>query len=374
MDRDQIQKEAQKLGVAHPRLIVQWPTGSGKGKACMMILDKAPTTLKWLVLVPELIQIENLKRDIEKHGFQHLYDKIEAIECYASFKKYKGRKLNLWLNECQRLSELREDIAQTVECERIVADSATIPYDVKERLIMLGNFSEYKITLSDAIEGGLLPRPSIHVVYMDLDNVVKRNEYKGRKLTDRQFYDILENQIDYWKGRVDNEPWAANRLNAIGSQRKKFLAECKSPVVRDILLKLGPKRTLCYVGSVDQCNELGGPYAVNSKKTKQHNLKVLERFNNMEIDRIFMNRMGREGLNLEGIRAVIITQLSSGRDEGLEFIQSTGRALRSDKPEIYLVICKNTMDENYLARALQVLDQKKVKIEYSEFGETQDFL
>lgn len=371
MTRDEIQKEAQKLGITHKRLIVQWPTGSGKGKACMMILDKAPTTTKWLVLVPELIQIENLKRDIEKHGFQHLYDKIEAIECYASFKKYKGRKLNLWLNECQRLSELREDIAQTIECERIVADSATIPYAVRERLIMLGDFSEHKISLSDAIEGGLLPKPSIHVIYTELDSIVKRNDYKGRKLTDRQFYDILENQIEYWKGRVNNEPWAGNRLNAIGSQRKKFLAESKTETVQKILEYLGSKRTLCYAGSVEQCDILGKELAVNSKKTKKHNLKVLEKFNSLETDRVFMNKMGREGLNLEGIRAVIITQLSSGRDEGLEFIQSTGRALRSDKPEIYLVICKNTMDEAYLSRALQVIDQKKVKI---EFGEIKDFL
>lgn len=338
-------------GVEHPRLIISWPTSSGKGKACMMVIDKAPTLQKWLVVVPELIQIENLKTDIAKHGMERIYDKIEDIICYASFRKYSGRELSIWFNECHRLSELRSDIGETVTSDRILADSATIPEVVLNRLYRLGSFFEYKIDLQEAINLELLPEPSIHVVQIDLDD-------KARKA-----YDVIEKKIAYWQDRAmsGEEMYISNMINKYGMQRKTFLAEYKTAEARRILTSLESKRTLCYTGSVDQCNKLGGHYAINSTKGKKHNLEVLRKFNSYEIDRIYMNKMGREGLNLEGIRAMVMVQLSSGRDENLEFIQKIGRSLRSTEPEVYILVCKDTIDTTYLRRALKDVDKTKIK-------------
>lgn len=367
--RDQIQEKGAELAKDNKLFICQLPTGSGKGKLCMMALDEISSDRKWLIVVPELIQIENLRRDINKHGFQNLYeDKIEDIICYASLSKYKGRKLNLWLNECHRLSLLKEDIAKTIDYERIIADSATIPELVRDRLSRLGHFFEYSMTLKEAIDIGLLPEPSIHVMYTRLDTAHARHIYKKSRITDRDFMNELDRSIEYWKGKSEGEPWISNKINQLGSQRKKFLAECKTEQARVLLESLGSKRTLCYAGSVEQCEALGGEYAINSKRGKKHNLKVLEQFNSGEIDRIYMNRMGREGLNLEGIRAVVMVQLSSGRDEGLEWIQKTGRSLRSEAPEVYMLVCRDTIDETYWSRARKLLDSGK-KIKYSEFGD-----
>lgn len=342
----------------------------------MMALDRIESDQKWLVVVPELIQIENLRNDIKKHDFEHLYEtKIEEIICYASLEKFGGRKLNLWLNEAHRLSMLKEDIAKTIDYERIIADSATIPEKVMERLSRLGDFTKFEMSLKEAVDTGLLPEPSIHVIYTGLDDEIKRNNFlkagRGYVLTDREYMNKLELQIDYWRDRGGGEyvePWISNKINQLGNQRKKFLAESKTEQVRKILEDLGTKRVLCYAGSVEQSDSLGGPYSINSKKGKKHNLSVLELFNSSEIDRIYMCKMGREGLNLEGIRAVVMVQLSSGKDEGLEWIQKAGRGLRSAEPELYMLVCRNTIDETYFSRTLKFLDKSK-KIKYSDFGD-----
>lgn len=353
------------MGCRSDRFILELPTGSGKGRLCMMILDRAPARKKWLVVVPELIQIENLKKDIEKHGFTHLYrERIEDIICYASLEKYRGAEVNVWLNECHRLSELKGDILRSIKADRVIADSATVPSHIRARLYELGEFAEFTMTLEEAVEIGLLPAPLIHVKRVTLDNTTRKHQIGRQILTDREYSDWFDSQIAHLMDMYEEQrmPWIQNKIKQTGSQRKKFLAECKTEHARDLIRQVGGLRMACFAGSIEQCNELGGKYAVNSKKTKKHNLSVIDRFNRYEIDKIYFNRMGREGMNLEGIRGVMIVQLSSGRDEGLDLIQRVGRSLRHTDPLVYILAVRRTADEKYLNRALENID--KTRIEY----------
>jgi hypothetical protein len=78
---------------------LEWATGIGKTKAVLRCISNDKSDRKWLVVVPELIQIENMRTEITKHAYDYLLEsKIYDIICYASFEKYKDLKLNLWLN------------------------------------------------------------------------------------------------------------------------------------------------------------------------------------------------------------------------------------------------------------------------------------
>ena len=103
------------------------------------------------------------------------------------------------------------------------------------------------------------------------------------------------------------------------------------------------KRFICFCGSIEQCNYLGGENSINSDK--KHSKLILQKFNNREISNLFSVKMGVEGLNLEGIECGIIGQL-----DGTErpFIQKNGRMLRAEFPEIYVLYFKNTKDMDYL--------------------------
>jgi hypothetical protein len=337
----------------------------------MMIIDTVKTDREWLVVVPEIIQIENLRNDIKKHGYEHLYrGKIRDVVCYASFKNYEGEKLNIWFNEAHRLTKLKEDVAKTIDYDRIIADSATIPSDVRLRLERLGDFAEYTFSMQEAVEMGLLPAPRINIVRTNLDSKTKRVRFapedkekkKALLLTDVEYSKRLDDQIKYWQARSQEEGypvWISNKIKQLGSQRKKFLAESKTELAKKVVQHLKEKRLLCYAGSIEQCNILGN--AVHSRKTKKQNLEMFNSFNSYETSMICMNKMGREGLNLEGIEAMLIVQLSSGKDEGLEIVQRFGRALRADSPEIYVLVCNNTIDEAYLERAMMKVERNKIK-------------
>ena len=128
-----------------------------------------------------------------------------------------------------------------------------------------------------------------------------------------------------------------------------------------MLKYLEDKRFICFTGNLEQCNKVGKENAIHSKKSKKHNLSILDSFNNEDISSIFVNKMGREGLNLTNIEAVVIVQLGTGNDEGLEFLQVTGRGLRAVSPEIYILYCKDTKDEDFLNKALKNIDNKYVQ-------------
>jgi superfamily II DNA or RNA helicase len=374
-EKAKFQQEFQYMAEDEKAVLLSAATGTGKTRAVLNVIAADTSGLKWLVLVPEEIQIVNLIREITDSGFSHLLDrKIEEIICYASFKKWEGKKLNLWFNEAHRLSELREDIAKTVKFERYIADSASVPHDVRQRLWNVCPFEEFELTLSQAIERGILPEPSVRVMYINVDdryakNTAKYGDFK-KKVTDRQYIDYLEKGMEHWLGKAvemkkkgqDNK-WAFNKMNQLGSERKKFVASIKTEAIQKLIEKLGDKRFICYTGSLEQCDELGKERAVHSKKTKGHNLSIIEKFNNFLINCFYLVKMGKEGLNLNGIKAVILSQLSSGKDEGLDFIQSAGRGMRSESPEIYIFVARDTMDERYLKRALANIDKQYITYE-----------
>jgi ERCC4-related helicase len=89
---------------------------------------------------------------------------------------------------------------------------------------------------------------------------------------------------------------------------------------------------------------------------------LIDAFNSYLIDELYVNKMTREGMNFTGIEAVILLQLDSGSsDNGLSFLQKSGRGMRADSPEIHIFVAVDTHDEKYLERALQFVDKKYIK-------------
>ncbi len=367
-EKTKFQEAAKLLGNKHDFLAIEAITGSGKGLAVMKCIESDESGLKWLVLVPETLQIINLQDDIIKHSMEHLYDKIEDIICYASIHKYQGRELNVWANEAHRLSECRTDISKTIKYKRIIADSATLSKDIKDRLAQLGNFHYFKLGLKSAIEKGIVAEPVIYTIGIDVDNKIKRNPTKfGDKvisLTDREYIEKIEKEFIYWKTRLVKNPkekWILGRFNNMGTERKKFFAKCKMEALKSLLKTLENKRWVCFAGTTGQADELNLEHSVHSKRGKKHNVLTLERFNRKEISSIIFHKMGSEGLNLKDIDCVIIPQLSTGKDENLSTIQKGGRAFRSENPEIYILYCKNTKDEEWFKEAIKIYNPSWVK-------------
>jgi superfamily II DNA or RNA helicase len=117
------------------------------------------------------------------------------------------------------------------------------------------------------------------------------------------------------------------------------------------------KRGIVFCSSVAQADRIGGKAAVHSKiKTKERNERI-EQFQEREIDTLYVNKMLVEGMNLVGIDYVIIAQLDK---ESLTMIQKMGRGMRSDFPEIFIIVLPNSADAVYLKKNIEALPQGSV--------------
>lgn len=259
-----------------------------------------------------------------------------------------------------------------------------------------GKFTINRLSMQDAIDKGFLPEPKVICIPLELERfkrtetiemdlrtaksgdkgIIKdiwsnkwkylrnRKVYAGYVLqfscTQKEKYDYINEQFDYWKGqyfRNQGNIRLKNKWLQYGSIRKRFLGELKTKEAEKLCIKLNKKgkRFICFCSSIKQAEFLGGGNCIHSKKNGVK--EVISAFNLGKTDAIFAVGMLQEGQNLNNIQAGIIVQLD-GEERG--FIQKFGRSLRAKDPVQYILYYENTRDEEYLDRALENIDKDYV--------------
>lgn len=380
MDRSEILEKVLYYFRKHNNILLEHPTGSGKTYSSLSCVKDFGG--RWLIVLSESAHIKNWNDDIIKHNFHDLLMNIEFV-LYASLHKYKDAIYDgIILDEGHHgVSDIRLGHLNTIKASKKIILSATIEQEHKSKLkANLGHFYTYKITLKQAIDWGLLPKPKIHIIELELDQFNKTEEiimtkgdkkkrsavicdFKDRftymkkykdlelhvKCTQQEKYDNFCSQMDYWRNRYYRERVEVFKVKWLfnGTQRKRFLADCKTEYVKKLLNKLKNRRYICFTGSIKQCEELGGKNIVTSKR--KNNQVTIDKLNDRKISNIFAVGMLKEGVNLLQVD-VIVVQLDAGTRS---IIQMIGRGLRHDAPEIWLFYYKNTQDETYLNNSLE---------------------
>ena len=385
--RIDVRKRAEKLFNENRNLLLCWATGCGKSFNAIN-LQAQMNSQKTFICVAEVAHIQNWKDEYIKHGFEELLATTE-IFCYASLKKYANKECDLLiLDEAHHVfSEARMFLLTSIKTKRFIALSATISDEHKFFLKDLyPNITEYEITLEQAIDMELIPKPVVNIMLLDLNNTDKteivefkrgrnihethcdysqRNAYMFGKdrygkykyptidlkihCTQKEKYDYLN--AEYERARLTKRMgWLRH-----GSNRKKFLADCKTQALKELCSQLKEKRFICFCGSIEQAEILGGNNAIHSKKDAR---KALEKFNSYEINSLYAIGMLVEGVNLPGIEVAVIGQLDGGERP---FVQKTGRGLRADFPEVYVLAFKNTKDMDYLKNVTDNIPEEYIK-------------
>lgn len=359
-----IQDKARELSLIHPNLILGWGTGCGKGLALMKCIEASKSKLKWLILVPETVLIENFKADLIKHGYEWLLEsKIADIICYASLKNYKDGNYNIGGDEGHHISDLRLDILSSIHSDQRILLTATMPLEVKERLGSLGLWYEYNITTQEAIDLGILPEPQLYIKKVMLDDKQVKYVYKTKtktiKLTALEYYKKLDAKIQYWKEEYDLKggQWRKDNWMFAAINRKRWLAEYKTESSKEILKLIRGERSVIFTGSVKQAKELGGKQAIHSKNTTKQNLELISDFNTLKSDKLYACGMLQEGHNLTEIQSGVIIQLANNERY---ITQTAGRVLRSIAPKIYILCVVGTQDAYYLDKTLLLFKNKPI--------------
>ena len=330
--KEEKQNIAVKASFDHSFLFLEWFTGLGKSLAALRILKEHKGN--WVIVVKEVNHMITWRDEAEKWKIS--LSNVEIIT-YDSLHKLSGRKnYNLILDEAHAITSLRLKKLKKLKINRVVALTATMPQGKKALLNRLNKFTYYPITMGKAIEEGIVPEPEIIQLMVTL---TPSQMAKYKAINSKISYAINEN-LD-------------NLRNILGSQRKRMLSSYKTAAARKILDK--SKRFVCFTGSIAQCNQLGGKNVVHSK-TKDK--EVITKFNDLKIDNLFAVNMLRESMNLRNIDVGYIIQLDN---QEKSFIQMLGRSFRSLKPIVYVITCKDTVDESYAKTAFQSIPEKYIK-------------
>lgn len=387
MTRAEIQKRAVELMRDTPLLILQWCTGLGKSKAAIDIIkDLSKDRIDILLVVSEIAHKENWKKEFLKWGLPSNVGIL--IETYASLKNHKKEVYDLIiLDEAHHAgSDLRMEILEEIKSKKVLALSATLPSEMWFKLGSLygKKMSSFKVSLQQAIDWGILPKPKLYLIPMTLDNTRLTQiiiEEWGRKekrrtvkcsiserwtymkdkatyphmrleieCTELQKYLYLSDQIEFWKRKflqTMNEG-VKNKWLRFGSERKRFLGSLKDNTAKKVLTLIKDKRYICFCSSIEQAEKLGGNNSIHSKKKGA--LNTIEDFNNKKINNLFVIGMIQEGQNLVDTGVGIVIQLD-GQERA--FIQKSGRTMRVEDPVLFILYYKDTRDEEYLQTALE---------------------
>jgi len=345
MTRDELQVSAARRLYQDKRLICQWATGCGKTNVALQFLKALPG--KALILVPEQDNIKNWYAEFEKF---HVDSTDVEIACYASIHKYQKTSWHLLVvDEAPHVDTiLKEAYLSTIKATYVLALGAYLRDEEKDTLERIyGKFTIWTINLKAAIGAGFIPTPSVRIVHMELDKQNRKYMTKFGKATAWELYSKIDDQVKNAVNAYNNQAseWAKIAMQRAGSERKRVLGMLKEDCVGIVCEKLKEKgkRFICFCSSIASAKKLGGELAYTSMTPKSQ--KILERFNNHEIDQLYVVGKLIEGQNLNDIECGILGSI--GNSNRIT-IQSIGRVLRSNNPIIYVPIIDNTKDESFL--------------------------
>lgn len=381
MTRNEIQSRAEELSIKHNYLLLTWATRVGKTPAALRIIDKYGG--RWNICVAETTHIEQWRQEFIKFGYEKNLDRVN-IFCYQSIHKYADNGINWVFDECHHMfGEKRWAVINSINIPKAILLSATVNSNEKEYLTARFElYHEFHISLSRAIEGGILPQPKVFLISIDLDDFIIDYIYtinKGRKdlrktvtcefedrhkhlaahkhvglrvrCTALQKYrmltDDMERKREFYLSIMTE--WAKTNWLRIGSERKRFLASVKTNVAKELIATIDGKRFVCFTGSVEQCKELGGKDIVYSAQSTKTNTEVLTAFNEGKINQLYAVGMLREGINLHNIDVGMIIQLDNN---SRTFVQRSGRIYLGKEPIQYILYVRGTQDETYLETSL----------------------
>lgn len=358
MTRDELQATAAKRLYQDKRLICQWATGTGKSGVALDFIRNHPGAT--LILVPEKDNIKNWYNEFDKFGVSTLG--VE-IACYASIHKYEGTSWNLLvIDEAPHAdTDLKEYFFSTIRADHVLALGAYLRDEEKETLKRIyGDFTTWTINLKSSINAGFIPCPTVCVIHMNLDNRNRRYYSRYGMVTALEAYEEIDSQVKNAVKAYNNNPteWAKITMQRKGAERKRVLGQLKEDSVARVCeaLRQRNKRFLCFCSTIDSAQKLGGELAYTSQTPKSQ--KILERFNNHEIDQLYVVGKLIEGQNLKDIECGILG--SVGASNRIT-IQSIGRIMRSDNPIIYVPVIDNTKDESFLYTVTNNVPKEYIK-------------
>lgn len=324
------------------------PTGVGKTRIAIKFIDEIKVNKILIVTSTEKLRDITWPEEFKKWS-NDVPDNVTII-CYASLHKHMHIEYDAVIFDEIHHVTMRHLDFYAKSFTWVVGLTATPPKDYEKKSIInsiLELQTVVSMSVEDAIELNLISPYCITKVEIELDSITK-NVIGGSKkkpflTTEAAQYSYLTRQINFNK----NINWTMysiyvkKRLHFINTLKSKTSAALQILDTFDEQTK-----TIIFSKSINSANTIS-PHAFHSKTKDNH----LTDFINDKINVLSCVNALNEGITIPNVDAAIIAQLNSN---DLILTQQLGRIIRFRENfigSIYIIVAKNTVDEDWFASA-----------------------
>jgi superfamily II DNA or RNA helicase len=360
--REQIQREALNAALHHKRAGLHISMGVGKTYIGLQYINKFFDKFdkKILIVAPKVSIFESWKNDAEKFGLQHLLERIEFVT-YISLNKKEPEDYGIViLDEAHTTKSSHEDFLWEFQ-DRILGLTGTPPrYANSEKGEMMEDYYPivYSYSVNEAVDEEILNdyKIFIHRISLDNNNTIPVNTSNGSFYTsEAKNYSWLINQIST---AVTEKQVFMKRIFMLNAM-KKFASKVRFAKFISKSIS-SDEKCLLFANTTEQADQLC-EYSHHSKNDKGVNKKNLDMFASGQVSRLSAVEQLSEGVTIPRLKHIVIMH-SYGNEKKAS--QKIGRALRLNKDEtssVHILCYKDTVDEDWVEKALSDFDESKIK-------------
>lgn len=360
--REEVQDEALNISKKHGRCTLAISMRVGKTAIAIRRIEelKPITWARVLIVIPKLSIEDTWKEEIIRLDKEYLLNKIQ-FTTYLSLDKYNQNDWDLIIfDEVQNL--LPNKRLWLSRYFNYVLGLTGTPPKSKEKVRMLNEFCPIKYTylVGEAVDDRVLNdyQIIIHKVPIGDDKTVLVKNKKGGS-----FYSTEREVYNFWGSRIRASTRPKDRqIASIMRMRAMQGFPSKTKYAKKLLRNIDEK-CLIFANTVEQANNIS-PFSYHSKNPDSSvNLDMFKR--GMSNNLVCISQLS-EGITIPHLNTGLILHSYSGT--GSKFLQRFARTMSLEKDElatIHILCTKGTVDEDWVASALEDLDPERIK--YVEF-------
>lgn len=273
---------------------------------------------------------------------------------FSSLKKYVDYKFDVFVvDEFHALSQKELEYAKIISnnCNKTLGLSGTVSDETKKEWKELKEIAVY--TTLDGISDGILANYKLTVHTVELDNIVKTKNSKGKLLTEKEKYRNYSYVIDRFKEQGKDTMHlilTRNRLSLSSIGKKNYVKKLLSTILKD-------KRVIVFTGLSKTADELGIP-SYHSKSKNDDNFHAFQR---KEINHLALAEIGKVGITFVDLDCVVILNNAYNPET---MAQTLNRAIKLDYnnkiADLHCIILNEKPELKKIREGLKLLDSSKI--------------
>ncbi len=360
-------------------------TGVGKSHTALMAVERVlrikPET-KVVIIVPTKVLKDQWEENIEKHQID---GNIEVLVINTAAKKPFDCNF-LIVDELHKAnSDFFRKIFENCNPKLILGLTATYERLDQKHKEVTDKYCPVcdTITTEEAVKNGWLSEYKEYKVLLDVD-LTEYNKANASFMQHFAFFGFDFNLAmsvvsDHWQQQkvakqmnctlqeVRTRAYAWNKALRF---RKQFVANHpkKIEIAKKILAARPNSKAITFNSSIKQCEAFKMGFIVHSGNGKKKNQMTLDEFSKCGPGSVIhSSKMLIEGLDCPGLNLAIILGFNSSKTSK---VQEIGRVIRAEpgkKAEIFTLVLRNTVEENWYRKSME--DLNFIELNESELDE-----